>query len=228
MRVLVVEDSIPLAEVVADGLRSQGMAVDVAYDGVEAVAKLALTNYQVVVLERTLPGLAGDELCQRITKAESRAMVLMLSGAVTPGDRVAGLELGADDYLGTPVHFSELVLRIRALARCQPAIRAPILRRADIELDPLRHTAYRKGRLLHLSAREFSVLEALMRTTAVISATDLLEQVWDKHADPRTNTVLVTISRLRHKLGTPPAIETIPGAGYRLSRRSTADDPQEG
>jgi DNA-binding response OmpR family regulator len=217
MRVLVVEDSISLADVVADGLRSHGMAVDVAYDGSEAAMKLALTNYQVVILDRTLPGLTGDELCRRIAEGDSRAMVLMLSGAVAPADRVSGLELGADDYLGKPFHFRELLLRVRALARRQPGIRGRVLRQADIELDPLRHTARREGRLLDLSAKEFGVLEALMRTNTVLSAEDLLEQVWDEHADPFTNTVLVTISRLRHKLGRPAVIETIPGVGYRLS-----------
>jgi DNA-binding response OmpR family regulator len=220
MRVLVVEDSVALADVVADGLRSEGMAVDVAYDGADAASKLAMTNYHVVVLDRTLPGLAGDELCRQITRAESRAMVLMLSGAVTADDRVSGLKLGADDYLGKPFHFSELLLRVRALARCRPEVRGQPLRRVDIELDSLRHTARREGRLLHLSAREFSVLEALMRTGAVLSTSDLLEQVWDKHANPFTKAVLVTISRLRHKLGAPSVIETIPGAGYRLSGES--------
>ena len=217
MRVLVVEDSTSLADVVADGLRSQGMAVDVAYGGIVAASKLALTDYHVVVLDRSLPGLAGDELCRQIAKGESRAMVLMLSGAVTPADRVSGLELGADDYLAKPFHFRELVLRVRALARRQPEVRGHLLRRARIELDPVGHTVCREGRSLDLSAKEFAVLEALMRTRAVLSAEDLLEQVWDEHADPFTNTVLVTISRLRHKLGPRSTIETVPGVGYRLS-----------
>ncbi|MCU1493435.1 MAG: transcriptional regulator [Acidimicrobiaceae bacterium] len=224
---LVVEDSISLADVVADGLRSQGMAVDVAYDGTEAALKLQLTNYHVVVLDRSLPGLGGDELCRQIAKGESRAMVLMLSGAVTPDDRVSGLELGADDYLGKPFHFRELVLRVRALARRQPGVLGHVLRRASIELDQVGHTAQRKGRSLDLSAKEFAVLETLMRTQAVLSAEDLLEQVWDEHADPFTNTVLVTISRLRHKLGPPSIIETVPGVGYRLSD-APIDNPSIG
>jgi DNA-binding response OmpR family regulator len=224
MRVLVVEDSISLADVVADGLRSEGMAVDVAYDGNEAALKLQVTNYHVVVLDRSLPGLAGDELCRQIARGDNRAMVLMLSGAVTPDDRVYGLELGADDYLGKPFHFRELVLRVRALARRQPEVRCRILRRSSIELDPMRHTACREGQPLDLSAKEFAVLEALMRTRAVLSAEDLLEQVWDEHADPFTNTVLVTISRLRQKLGTPSIIDTVPGVGYRLFD-AAIDDP---
>jgi DNA-binding response OmpR family regulator len=221
MRVLVVEDSISLANITADGLRSQGMAVDVAYDGVDATLKLRLTNYQVVVLDRSLPGLAGDELCRQIAAGQSRTMVLMLSGAVTPEDRVSGLELGADDYLGKPFHFRELVLRIQALARRQSEVRPRVLRRAGIELDPLRHTVSRDGQILHLSAKEFAVLEVFLRSRGVVSAEELLEQVWDEHADPFTNTVLVTISRLRHKLGRPSVIATIPGFGYRLSDRST-------
>jgi len=216
MRVLVVEDSVALADVVADGLRSHGMAVDVVYDGRAAAVKLALTSYHVVVLDRSLPGLAGDELCRQIATGASRAMVLMLSGAVTPDDRVAGLELGADDYLAKPFHFPELVLRVAALARRQPEVLGQVLHRASIELDPRRHTAFRDGRLLDLTPKEFALLEALMRTRAVLSAGDLLEQVWDEHADPFTNTVLVTISRLRHKLGPPSIIETLPGVGYRL------------
>ncbi|HVB05831.1 MAG TPA: response regulator transcription factor [Acidimicrobiales bacterium] len=216
MRVLVVEDSVALADVVAEGLRAHGIAVDVAYDGVGAACKLALTNYHVVVLDRTLPGLDGDELCQQIARNESRAMVLMLSGAVTPDDRVAGLELGADDYLGKPFHFRELLLRVRALARRQPEARGHVLRWNDVELDPLRHRAVRAGRPLELSAKEFAVLEALLRSSAVLSAEELLAQAWDEHADPFTNTVAVTIGRLRQKLGAPPVIETVPRVGYRL------------
>jgi DNA-binding response OmpR family regulator len=217
MRVLVVEDSISLADVVADGLRSQGMAVDVAYDGNEASLKLALTNYHVVVLDRTLPGFAGDDLCREIANGKSQAMILMLSGAVTPEDRVSGLELGADDYLGKPFHFGELVLRVRALSNRRPEVRSQVLRRAGLELDASHHTASREGRLLELSAKEFALLEALMRARTVLSAEDLLEQVWDEHANPFTNAVFVAISRLRHKLGPPPVIETVPGGGYLLS-----------
>jgi DNA-binding response OmpR family regulator len=217
MRVLVVEDSKRLADVVAEGLRDQGMAVDVAYDGREAAAKIDTNRYQVVVLDRDLPGLHGDTLCRMIAEGDQRTMVLMLTAAGAPGDRVAGLALGADDYLPKPFHFPELVLRIRNLARRQPAAQARVLRVGDVELDPMRHTAARDGRSLELSVKEFGVLEALLRTDrAILSAVDLLEQVWDEHADPFTNTVLVTVSRLRRKLGDPPVIETIPNVGYRI------------
>ena len=218
VRVLVVEDSRHLAEVIAEGLRDQGMAVDVAYDGTEAAGKVGATDYQVVVLDRDLPGIHGDALCAMITRAERPAMVLMLTAAATPGDRVAGLGLGADDYLAKPFHFPELVLRVRALARRQPDARARIYRSAGLELDPLRHLASREGRPLELSGKEFGLLEALLRAEgAVLSAEELLEQVWDEHADPFTNTVVVTVSRLRRKLGDPPVLETVPNVGYRIS-----------
>lgn len=216
MRVLVVEDARPLADVVAEGLRDQGMAVDVAYDGTEAVLKLAANRYQVVLLDRDLPGLHGDTICAMIAEGEHPPLVLMLTASGEPGDRVAGLRLGADDYLAKPFHFPELVLRIRNLARRQPHARARVLQVGDVELDPHRHSATRQGRLLDLSAKEFGVLEALMGTDAALSAEHLLEQVWDEHTDPFTNTVLVTISRLRRKLGDPPIIETVPGVGYRM------------
>jgi DNA-binding response OmpR family regulator len=217
MRVLVVEDSRHLADVVVEGLRDQGMAVDVAYDGRDAAVKLDVNSYSVVVLDRDLPGLHGDTLCRMIAEAGNPAMVLMLTASGAPGDRVAGLGLGADDYLAKPFHFPELVLRVRALARRQPAAQPRILRAGGIEVDPLRHAAARDGRPLDLSSKEFAVLEALLRAgRTVLSAQDLLEQVWDEHADPFTNTVLVTLSRLRRKLGDPPAIDTIPNAGYRM------------
>jgi DNA-binding response OmpR family regulator len=218
MRVLVVEDSRPLADVVVEGLRDQGMAVDVAYDGWQAASKLEVNRYQVVVLDRDLPGLHGDTLCRSIAEGEHPAMVLMLTAADTPGDRVSGLGLGADDYLAKPFHFPELILRIRALARRQPEARARVLRAGEIELDPLQRRATRRGRALDLSAKEFGVLEALLQATHPLRAEDLLERVWDEHADPFTNTVLVTISRLRRKLGDPPAIATIPNVGYAIVR----------
>jgi DNA-binding response OmpR family regulator len=218
MRVLVVEDTRALADVVAEGLRDQGMAVDVARDGLQAAAKLNVNAYDVVVLDRDLPGLHGDTLCQMITDTGDRVMVLMLTAADSPGDRVSGLGLGADDYLSKPFHFPELVLRIRALARRQPAARARVLRAAGIELDPLHRTVTRDGRPLDLSVKEFGVLEALLRATpAFLRAEDLLEQVWDEQADPFTNTVTVTIGRLRRKLGDPPVITTTPGIGYRIT-----------
>ena len=217
MRVLVVEDSRSLAEVLVEGLRDQGMAVDAASDGLEAAAKLELNAYNVVVLDRDLPGIHGDTLCQMITERDDRVMVLMLTAASAPGERVSGLGLGADDYLAKPFHFPELVLRIRSLARRQPSARARILRAAGLELDPVRRTVTRDGRHLDLSVKEFALLEALLRAgPAFLSAEDLLEQVWDEHADPFTNTVTVTIGRLRRKLGDPPVITTTPGVGYRI------------
>jgi DNA-binding response OmpR family regulator len=218
MRVLVVEDSCSLADVLVEGLRDQGMAVDAAHDGLEAAAKLGVNAYDVVVLDRDLPGIHGDTLCQMITDHDNRVMVLMLTASGSPGDRVSGLGLGADDYLAKPFHFPELVLRIRSLARRQPAARARILRAAGIELDPLRRTVSRDGQRLELSVKELGVLEALLRARpAFLSAEDLLEQVWDEHADPFTNTVAVTLGRLRRKLGEPPVITTTPGVGYRIA-----------
>lgn len=217
MRVLVVEDAHRLADVVVEGLRDNGMAVDVAYDGQEAATKLDVTTYDVVVLDRDLPGLHGDTLCRMISDRDKLVMVLMLTASGSPEDRVTGLSLGADDYLAKPFHFPELVLRVRSLARRQPTARDRTYRLAGIELDPRRRTATRGGRHLDLSVKEFGVLEALMRARdAYLKAEDLLEQVWDEHADPFTNTVFVTISRLRRKLGEPPAIENVPCVGYRI------------
>jgi DNA-binding response OmpR family regulator len=234
VRVLVVEDSRTLAEVLVEGLRDQGMAVDAAHDGLEAAAKLDLNAYDVVVLDRDLPGLHGDVLCQMITDPAGipgtaprsdtcrRAMVLMLTAAGTPGERVTGLGLGADDYLAKPFHFPELVLRVRALARRRPSARGRVLRAAGVELDQLRRTVTRDGRNLDLSVKEFGVLEALLRASpAFLSAEDLLEQVWDEHADPFTNAVAVAIGRLRRKLGDPPVITTTPGVGYRVADTTT-------
>ncbi|WP_426362175.1 response regulator transcription factor [Streptomyces sp. E-08] len=218
MRVLVVEDARSLAEVVAEGLRDQGMAVDLAHDGLEAAAKLDLNAYDVVLLDRDLPGIHGDVLCQMITGRDDRPMVLMLTAAGAPGDRVSGLTLGADDYLAKPFHFPELVLRVRALAHRRPSARARTLRAAGVELDPVRRTALRDGRPLALSVKEFAVLEALLRASpGFLSAEELLEQVWDENADPFTNTVTVTVGRLRRKLGGPPVITTTTGVGYRMA-----------
>ena len=218
MRVLVVEDVHRLADDIAEGLRDHGMAVDTSYDGVDAAAKLELNRYDVVLLDRDLPGLHGDTLCRMITHSDDPAMVLMLTAAGTNTDRVTGLSLGADDYLPKPFHFPELVLRVRALARRRPTAQPRILKATGIELDPLHHTATRDGQRLDLSAKEFGVLEALLRATpAPLSAEQLLEQVWDEYADPFTKTVSVTIGRLRRKLGEPPIIETLPGVGYRIT-----------
>jgi DNA-binding response OmpR family regulator len=221
MRLLVVEDEPELANLIAEGLRNHGIAVDVAYDGLAAAAKLNLTPYDVVVLDRDVPGLHGDTLCRMITDADDPAMILMLTAAGTPQDRVTGLALGADDYLSKPFHFPELVLRIRALARRKPTAQARTLKAAGIELDQLARTVTREGRQLDLSAKELAVLEALLNASpGTLSAERLLERAWDENTDPFTNAVRVTIGRLRRKLGEPNIIENTPGIGYRI----TTDD----
>jgi DNA-binding response OmpR family regulator len=218
VRVLVAEDTRRLADDIAEGLRDQGIAADVAYDGTDAAAKLDLNPYDVLVLDRDLPGIGGDTICRTITAAGHPVMILMLTAAGTPADRVTGLALGADDYLPKPFHFPELVLRIRALARRKPAAQPRILRAAGIRLDPLRRTVTRHGYPIDLSVKEFAVLETLLKAApATLSAEDLLDQAWDENTDPFTKTVQVTISRLRRKLGDPPPIQTIPGVGYRIT-----------
>jgi DNA-binding response OmpR family regulator len=217
VRVLVVEDCRGLADLVAEGLSDQGMAADVAYDGTEAVGKLGLHSYDVVVLDRTLPGVPGDTLCEMIGSGDERSMVLILSGATSPEERVSGLRLGADDYLAKPFHFPELVLRVRALARRRPRAMPRVLRVGGIELDGLSRTVTRDARRLDLSTKELAVLEALMAASpCYLSAEQLLEMVWDEHADPFTKTVAVTIGRLRRKLGEPQPIETAVRVGYRI------------
>ncbi len=218
MRVLVVEDVPSLADDIAEGLRGEAMAVDVVYDGLEAIIKLDVNRYDVVVLDRDLPGLHGDAVCRKITEGTDPAMVLMLTAADAPVDRVAGLRLGADDYLPKPFNFDELVLRIRGLARRKPTAHVRLFRSADVTLDPLQRVVTRDGNRRDLSAKEFALLEALMRAApASLSAEKLLEQVWDEHSDPFTKTVQVTLGRLRRKLGEPDIIETIPGVGYRIA-----------
>ncbi len=217
MRVLVVEDEMLLADAVARGLRRQGMAVDVAYDGAAGLEKAAATSYDVCVLDRDLPGVHGDEVCTTLTQTDGRVRVLMLTAAGGVDDRVAGLNLGADDYLPKPFAFSELVARIRALERRVPQSRPTVLVAGDVWLDPARRMARRGERELALTTKELAVLELLMAADgAVISAEELLERAWDEHADPFTNTVRVTIANLRRKLGEPPVITTVVGAGYRI------------
>jgi DNA-binding response OmpR family regulator len=218
VRVLVAEDVRRLADDIAEGLRDQGMAVDVAYDGADAAFKLDVTPYDVLVLDRDLPAVHGDTICRMIADSGKRVMVLMLTAAGTPADRVTGLGLGADDYLTKPFHFPELILRIRALARRKPTARPRVLRVAGIELDPLHRTVTCHGQHVEVSPKEFAVLEALMAAApAALSAEDLLDQAWDENADPFTKTVQVTIGRLRRKLGDPQIIETIPSVGYRIA-----------
>jgi DNA-binding response OmpR family regulator len=218
VRVLVAEDVRRLADDIAEGLRDHGIAADVAYDGTDAAAKLDLNPYDVLILDRDLPGVHGDTLCRTITAAGHPVMILMLTAAGTPDDRVTGLTLGADDYLPKPFHFPELVLRIRALARRKPAARPRILRAAGIELDPLHRTVTCHGHPIDLTVKEFGVLETLLKAApAALSAEDLLAQAWDENTDPFTKTVQVTISRLRSKLGNSDPIQTIPGVGYRIT-----------
>jgi DNA-binding response OmpR family regulator len=217
MRVLVVEDHEELAETVATGLRREGMAVDIALDGEAALMRAAVYGYDVIVLDRDLPGVHGDRVCERLVEQGGRTRVLMLTASGTIEDRVAGLGLGADDYLPKPFAFAELVARIRALARrAQPAL-PPVLRSGELTLDPGQRLAQRGGRRLELSVKELAVLELLLAARgAAVSPEELLERAWDSEADPFSNVVKVTISRLRRKLGDPPIIETVPGAGYRI------------
>ncbi len=218
MRVLVVEDAPRLANTIARGLGTQGIAVDIAYDGHEAARRLQLYPYDVVVLDRDLPGIHGDTLCRMITESEAATMILMLTAAGAPDERVRGLALGADDYLPKPFHFPELVLRVRALARRRSAAQGRTLRAAGIELDPSTGTVIRNRCEITLTAKERAVLEALLRASpGGLSAEQLLEQVWDENADPFTNTVRVTIGRLRRKLGEPQVIQTMPGIGYHIA-----------
>lgn len=216
MRVLLVEDEQPLAGYIAAGLRKHGCAVDVAPDGKAALEKFDLNPYDVVVLDRDLPIVHGDTVCRRLADhGTSRILMLTASGAVE--DRVDGLTLGADDYLSKPFAFTELVARVRALARRTGSIRPPVLRAADLLLDPSRRTAERGGRLLGLTPKEFGVLEQLLTADgAVVSAETLLDKVWDEHANPFTNAVRITVGTLRRKLGEPPIVQTITGAGYRI------------
>ena len=206
-----------LATAIVTGLRREGMAVDLALHGQEALDRLSGTRYDVVVLDRDLPGVHGDEVCRRIVAGDSGSRVLMLTAASTVRDKVDGLGLGADDYLAKPFDFAELVARIRALARRSAPAVPPVLENGDISLDPGRHAAFRAGRRLDLSPKEFALLECLLASAGrVVSAEELLDRVWDEAADPFTTAVKTTIRRLRGKLGEPPVIETVREAGYRI------------
>ena len=217
MRILIAEDERRLAGAIARGLRREGMAVDVTHDGASALIKARVFPYDVVVLDRDLPELHGDEVCRRLSGDERETKVLMLTAADSLDDVVDGLTLGADDYLPKPFEWKELVARIRALGRRAGRARPAVLRRGDLELDPARRTVTRAGAELDLTPKEFGVLEALMSADgAAVSAEDLLQRVWDEHADPFTNTVRMTIMTLRRKLGEPAVLETVMGAGYRV------------
>ena len=217
VRVLVVEDFEILARTIGTGLRREGMAVDVVLDGTDALDHLAVTRYDVVVLDRDLPGVHGDEVCRQIVTAHSSSRVLMLTASGTVQQRVDGLGLGADDYLPKPFDFAELVARVRALGRRSTTALPPTLADGELTLDPGRRVATRAGRRLDLSPKEFAVLECLLAAAGrVVSAEELLERVWDEAADPFTTAVKTTMRRLRAKLGDPPVIHTIREAGYRI------------
>jgi DNA-binding response OmpR family regulator len=218
MRVLLVEDHAKLAMALAAGLRQAGMAVDVVFDGHDALDHLALTAYDVVVLDRDIPGVHGDEVCKTLVAGGSPTRVLMLTAAGSVDERVEGLGIGADDYLPKPCDFSELVARIRALVRRPGTSLPPTLTHRDLQLDPSHRIATRAGRPLSLNPKEFAVLEVLLAAPGVVvSAEEILERVWDETADPFSQAVRTTISRLRAKLGDPPVIETVAKAGYRIA-----------
>jgi DNA-binding response OmpR family regulator len=217
MRVLVVEDERNLADAIARGLRRYGMAVDVSYDGAEGHELALITRYDVVVLDRDLPGMHGDEICAALVDSGALTRVLMLTASGSVADRVEGLQLGADDYLPKPFAFDELVARVQALGRRATPAAPPVLTVADLVLDQARRTVERAGQPLDLTRKEFGLLEELLKAQgAVVSSEELLERVWDANADPFTTTVRVTMMTLRRKLGEPPLIETVVGAGYRL------------
>ncbi len=217
MRVLVVEDHHRLAEAIADGLRREGMAVDLAFDGAEALRHVSVTDYDVVVLDRDLPRIHGDQVCRTLVDRRVRTRVLMLTASGTVRDRVEGLELGADDYLPKPFEFAELVARIRALARRAAEPLPPTYTHGELTLDPSRRTAFRGEHRLLLTPKEFAVLEHLLAADGrVVSAEELLYRVWDEAANPFTTTVKTTVARLRAKLGEPQLIETVREGGYRI------------
>jgi len=217
MRILVVEDERVLADAVGEWLRREAFAVDIAYDGDAALERLAVFDYDVVVLDRDLPVVHGDDVCRAIVDSGLPTRVLMLTALASVRERVAGLSLGADDYLPKPFAFVELSARVHALLRRTRPAAPPVLERGGITLDPARHEVFRDGRPVPLARKEFAVLVELMRADgAVVSAEDLLDRAWDEHVDPFTNVVRVTMMKLRRKLGEPPVIETVAGVGYRL------------
>ncbi|MFE0022024.1 response regulator transcription factor [Amycolatopsis sp. NPDC059021] len=217
MRVLVAEDEKMMADAIGEGLRDNALAVDVVYDGAAALERCCGTAYDVVVLDRGLPVVHGDEVCRTLAADRPATRILLLTAASVVADRVSGLELGADDYLPKPFAFTELVARVRSLGRrSRPAV-PPVLERAGVGLDPARHRVVRGDRLISLTKKEFIVLEELLRADgAVVSAEDLLETAWDEHINPFTNVVRVTMTSLRRKLGEPSVIETVSGVGYRI------------
>ena len=217
MRVLLVEDHVELAQTLATGLRREGMAVDLAHDGRDAFAHVAVTDYDVLVLDRDLPDLSGDEVCRSLVEDGRESRILMLTAAGSVADRVGGLGIGADDYMPKPFAFAELVARIRALGRRSGSPLAPVLEHGDLRVDPAHRVATRAGEPLALTPKELALLEYLLAAGGrVVSAEELLERVWDENANPFTTTVKVTVRRLRAKLGEPAVIETVPRGGYRI------------
>lgn len=217
MRVLVVEDEQVLADAVAVGLRRESIAVDTVYDGDSALERAAVNEYDVVILDRDLPGTHGDDVCRWLVEGTYTGRILMLTASGELRDKVEGLTIGADDYLAKPFAFAELVARVRALARRAAPPLPPVLERGGISLDPAGHSVRRDGHEVSLTPKEFAVLEVLLRAEgSVVSAERLLEKAWDENADPFTNVVRVTVMTLRKKLGDPPVIRTVPGAGYQI------------
>ena len=217
MRVLLVEDERDLANAIARGLRRDGLAVDVAFDGEQALEKAAVHPYDVVVLDRDLPRVHGDEVCRELVAGEADCRILMLTAAAAVHDRIDGLDLGADDYLAKPFDFGELRARLRALGRRARPAAPPVLERGGVRLDAARREAERDGRALDVTRKEFAVLQVLLEADgAVVSPEQLLDRAWDEHTDPFTNVVRVTIMKLRKRLGEPPLIETVRGVGYRI------------
>jgi DNA-binding response OmpR family regulator len=217
VRVLLADDERLLADTVADGLRKLAMAVDVCYDGAAAMERLGVNSYDVAVLDRDMPNATGDEVCRWMVDSSLGTRILILTAAGGIRDRVHGLGLGADDYLTKPFAFAELAARIQALARRPPTGAPPVLDRFGVQLDIPRHRAFRDGRLLELTPKEFAVLSVLMHSAGeVVSSEELLEKAWDEHADPFTNAVRVAVMTLRRKLGDPPIVHTVPRVGYRF------------
>jgi two-component system response regulator VanR len=218
MRVLIVEDEVFLAEALQAGLRHESIAADVSFDGDDALERITVNAYDVVVLDRDIPGTHGDEVCAIISREHPSVRVLMLTAASRLDDKVSGFELGADDYLTKPFALAELILRLHALARRPVAASPPVLEFGDLRLDPFRQEAYRAGRYLRLTRKQFAVLHLLMQSGGgVVSAETLLEKAWDENVDPFTSAPRVTMSTLRKALGAPDPIMTVPGSGYRLS-----------
>jgi len=217
VRVLIVEDEQVLADAIATGLRRAAMAVDVAYDGAGALERTSVNDYDVIILDRDIPKVHGDDVCRQLVASQTSARILMLTAAAELDDKVMGLAIGADDYLAKPFAFAELIARIRALGRRSSPPLPPVLERTGIRLDPNRREVTRDGTPIVLTNKEFAVLEVLMRAQGtVVSAEQLLEKAWDEYIDPFTNVVRVTMMTLRRKLGDPSVIETVAGAGYRL------------